>query len=154
MGRYSHPPVTDIQGRPRVSVGQRELCNNVNSEQGCTRQNYKFLHSCLVCKGPHSSVRCPHNSIVRPGRMSQPRMANRQPTAQWQTRTHHIGERKVTATPIDIDRLEMELTERPDRYFAFKLVNGLRDGFFTGIDVPPTVSFECPNNNWPNVSQT
>ena len=69
-------------GRPRVSVGQRELCNNFNSEQGCTRQNCKFLHSCLVCKSPHSSVRCPHNSIVRPGRMSQPRMANRQPTAQ------------------------------------------------------------------------
>ena len=82
MGRYSHPPATDIQGRPRVSVGQRELCNNFNSEQGCTRQNCKFLHSCLVCKGPHASVRCPHNSIVRPGRMSQPRMANRQPTAQ------------------------------------------------------------------------
>ena len=52
----------------------------------------------------------------------------------------------MTPTPIDIDRLEIELTEHPDRDFVFKLVNGLRDVFFTGIDVPPTISFECPNN--------
>ena len=82
MGRYSHPPATDIQGRPRVSVGQRELCNNFNSEQGCTRQNCKFLHSCLICRDSHSSIRCPRKSIARSGRISQPRIANRQPTAQ------------------------------------------------------------------------
>ena len=56
------------------------------------------------------------------------------------------SERIVTSTPIDIDRLEMELTEHPDRDFVFKLVNGLRNIFFTGIDIPPTVSLECPNN--------
>ena len=27
----------DFQGRPRVSVGQREVCNNYNSERGCSR---------------------------------------------------------------------------------------------------------------------
>ena len=67
VGRYSHPPATAIQGRRRVSVGQRELCNNFNSEQGCKRQNCKFLHSCLVCRDPHASIRYPHKSIVRPG---------------------------------------------------------------------------------------
>ena len=46
---------TDFQGRSRVSVGQREVCNNYNSERGC-----RFLHSCLVCRSPHASVSCPN----------------------------------------------------------------------------------------------
>jgi len=40
----------------------------------------------------------------------------------------------------------MELTKHPDRDFVLRLVDGLRNGFFTGIDIPPTVSFECSNN--------
>ena len=65
---------TDIQGRPRVSVGQREVCNNFNSDRGCPRKDCKFLHSCLKCRGPHASVVCP-STIGVPGR-------TRPPTAQ------------------------------------------------------------------------
>ena len=50
-GRPKQTPMsmtsTDIQGRPRVSVGQKEVCNNFNSDRGCQRRDCKFLHSCL-----------------------------------------------------------------------------------------------------------
>ena len=52
----------------------------------------------------------------------------------------------MTPTPIDTDRLAMELAEQPDRVFVTTLITGLREGFFTGISVPPLVSLECPNN--------
>ena len=43
----------------------------------------------------------------------------------------HLGE--WTMTPINTDRLQMELTEHPDRDFVLKLVNDLRDVFPIGI---------------------
>ena len=49
-------------------------------------------------------------------------------------------------TPIHIDRLEMELAGHPDRNFVVNLINGLREGFYTGISEPPTITLECPNN--------
>ena len=50
---------SDIQGRPRVSIGHQEICNNFNSERGCSRPYCKFLHSCLFCKGSHARMACP-----------------------------------------------------------------------------------------------
>ena len=62
-GRPNQTPTsTDIQGRSRVSVGQREVCNNFNSDRGCPRRDCKFLHSCLKCRAPHASVVCPSTS--------------------------------------------------------------------------------------------
>ena len=52
----------------------------------------------------------------------------------------------MTLTPIDIDRLEMELAGHPDRNFVVNLINGLREGFFTGINEPPMITLEHPNN--------
>jgi hypothetical protein len=51
----------------------------------------------------------------------------------------------TASTPIDIDRLELELQSHPDRDFVQELITGLRDGFDTGIDPLPTISFECKN---------
>ena len=45
--------------------------------------------------------------------------------------TDHIGE--GTKTPINTDRLEVELTEHPDRHFVLKLVNDLRGVIFIDI---------------------
>ena len=74
---------TDIQGRPRVSVGQREVCNHFNSDRGCPRKDCKFLPSCLKCRGPHASVVCP-STIGASVRTTQStaRNAFRPPTAQ------------------------------------------------------------------------
>ena len=52
-------PTTDSMGRPRVRVGQTEVCNNFNSDRGCPRPDCRFLHSCLACRGPHSNITCP-----------------------------------------------------------------------------------------------
>jgi hypothetical protein len=51
----------------------------------------------------------------------------------------------AATTPINVDRLEVELTDHPDRVFVNKLLSGLREGFESGIDPLPTVSFECKN---------
>ena len=48
-------------------------------------------------------------------------------------------------TPIDIARLDLELKGHPDRGFVNTLLNGLREGFHTGISHFPTESFECKN---------
>ena len=56
---------------------------------------------------------------------------DRQQAAQRLTMTEHIGE--WTKTPINTGRLEMELTEHPDRHVVLKLVNGLRGVIFIGI---------------------
>ena len=83
-GRPNQTPTsTDIQGRPRVSVGQREVCNNFNSDRGCPRRDCKFLHSCLKCRAPHASVVCPSTSGFH-ARTTQPtaRTATRPATTQ------------------------------------------------------------------------
>jgi hypothetical protein len=49
------------------------------------------------------------------------------------------------STPINVSKLESELVSHPDRDFVHELSTGLREGFNTGIDPLPTVSFECKN---------
>ena len=51
----------------------------------------------------------------------------------------------VATTPIDVDQLEKELADHPDKKFTLFLVSGLREGFDTGISNIPVKSFECPN---------
>jgi hypothetical protein len=48
-------------------------------------------------------------------------------------------------TPIDVDRLETELKGHPDQNFVHELIHGLRWGFDTGIECPPTSPYECKN---------
>ena len=42
----------DKQGRPRIVVQGKEVCNNFNSPGGCKKFNCNFTHACLSC---HSS---------------------------------------------------------------------------------------------------
>ena len=51
----------------------------------------------------------------------------------------------VVSTPINIDRLEQELSSHPDRTFVQHLISGLRNGFDTGIQQLPEQSFICKN---------
>jgi hypothetical protein len=49
-------------------------------------------------------------------------------------------------TPIDVDQLSRYLELHPDRVFVDTLIEGLRDGFDTGVSIVPTEIFVCPNN--------
>ena len=51
----------------------------------------------------------------------------------------------AASTPINIDTLDMELKNHPDKTFCGYLISGLRDGFDTYIDPLPQGSHECPN---------
>jgi hypothetical protein len=48
----------DRQGRPRITFGGREICNNFN-EAGCTRPMCAMLHLCRSCKqDKHTEKEC------------------------------------------------------------------------------------------------
>jgi hypothetical protein len=51
----------------------------------------------------------------------------------------------VVSTPINVDVLEHELRDHPNKYFVQQLVHGLREGFDTGIQQLPTTSYMCTN---------
>ena len=51
----------------------------------------------------------------------------------------------MASTHINIDRLEEDLTDHPDRVFVATLVSGLMEGFDTGLQVLPSESMECRN---------
>ena len=51
----------------------------------------------------------------------------------------------VASTPINIDKLEQELSTHPDRCSVHELITGLREGFDTGIQQLPTKSYTCKN---------
>lgn len=53
---------------------------------------------------------------------------------------------EVTEPAICIEALYTELKHHPDREYVNYLVTGLTEGFHTGIDPLPTVSYECTNN--------
>ncbi|CAC5370805.1 unnamed protein product [Mytilus coruscus] len=48
-------------------------------------------------------------------------------------------------TPIYVDKLAWELQRHQDRYFVNSLINGLREGFFTGVSSLPVKVLECKN---------
>ena len=46
---------------------------------------------------------------------------------------------------MNIKTLELELTDHPDTSWVQYLINGLKEGFDTGVHDPPTSSLVCPN---------
>ena len=52
----------------------------------------------------------------------------------------------ATPSPVDVDRLELELTDHPDRDFVSYLVTGFRKGFLIGLKEIPKDTYECRNN--------
>ena len=50
----------DTYGRERVNFQGREICNNFNGSKGCVAFRCRNLHVCLVCKGDHGKIKCPH----------------------------------------------------------------------------------------------
>jgi hypothetical protein len=49
------------------------------------------------------------------------------------------------STPINVDRLESELENHPDKEFTKYLISGVRHGFDTGFKYLPTNSLQCKN---------
>lgn len=53
----------DRQGRPKIKLFGREICNNFNGQMGCFRPNCQFLHACLLCKQHnHGQFTCSMNA--------------------------------------------------------------------------------------------
>ena len=51
----------DALGRPRVFMGNVEICNNFNGVRGCTRSPCGYMHACAQCKSTeHSKNECAH----------------------------------------------------------------------------------------------
>ena len=41
------------------------VCLSFNRPGGCTRSRCRYLHSCRICRGTHSALRCPQRPVVR-----------------------------------------------------------------------------------------
>ncbi|CAG2190873.1 unnamed protein product [Mytilus edulis] len=48
-------------------------------------------------------------------------------------------------SPINVNRLEYELKEHPDKHFVMYLLNGIRFGFDTLVSILDLPTFECKN---------
>lgn len=50
---------SDQHGRPRVFLGNVEICNNFNGDRGCYRDDCRFIHVCMICKATdHNKHNC------------------------------------------------------------------------------------------------
>jgi hypothetical protein len=49
---------TDKLGRPLQYFMAKQICNNYNSDKGCSHVPCRFEHVCLQCKGMHSMTMC------------------------------------------------------------------------------------------------
>ncbi|MCG8431052.1 MAG: hypothetical protein MJA29_07755 [Candidatus Omnitrophica bacterium] len=69
----------DAQGRKRVFVNGKEVCNNYNSQLGCKRQRCDFLHSCSACHGSHPQYLCSANQTKSYATSSAPPAKSERP---------------------------------------------------------------------------
>ena len=134
---------TDRRGRPRVSYGNREICNNFNSSQGCTQIDCRNAHVCLKCQGTHSALLC---TGAAEGKHIPVH-------TKWQGDYLDVGGHVLdlrslpnyTSPVINVQALDEELKSHPERDFVNDLITGCSSGFFPGINNPPSETFECRN---------
>ena len=51
----------------------------------------------------------------------------------------------IASSPVNVERLVIELANHPDKSFVTSLLDGFKNGFNKGILTPPDKTFECKN---------
>ena len=93
----------------------------------CKRQDCPYQHKCSNCFGNHPGFKCPNKG----GGTQQTPKATQSKLPQPNKLS------KFTAkTPIDVDRLELELSDHPDKLFVENLCRDLREGTRIGYTGP------------------
>ena len=111
-----------------------EICFKYNGERGCDRVPCNFLHVCLNCRNSHPRSRCPH-AKKRGNLLQSAPVDNR-------SKPKHFP----TPTPINLDQLKKELLKYPDQELKNILLQGIKNGFHTGIQELPQNSIICKNS--------
>ena len=167
--RQNDPPVSygrpvrrdnhlDTSGRVRVMHGEREICNNFNSSQGCSRLPCSYSHVCTQCKKPHPSFKCMltatgTNNMERDthplSKIRGDRIKDIQHKSSWLESkpsglylSSNLSNMFLPSTPINILALEKELTNHPNPSFVDYLLSGIKKGFHTGVSSHNTTNFE------------
>ena len=132
---------SDSYSRQKYYMKGEEICNNFNGNKGCFRNRCNNLHVCIGCHGPHPRSQCTNvqgqyikNSLTAKKRSSPP-----QHPESEKVKVPHIS------TPIDSSILHKYLQSHPDKNFTNYLLNGLKQGFHTGIQELPSTTLECKN---------
>ena len=68
QGPRDRPDTSDLHGRPRVLIGNKEICNNFNGDSGCRAPHCPRVHACLTCKGEHAKPTCPLGKTPPPAK--------------------------------------------------------------------------------------
>ena len=104
----------------------------------CKRQDCPYQHKCNKCFGNHPGFKCPNKGG---GGIQQTPKATQSKLPQPNKLS------KFTAkTPIDVDRLELELSDHSDKLFVENLCRDLREGTRIGYTGPraPRISKNLP----------
>ena len=120
----TYSPSVDVRGRTRVKFNGQEICNNFNSVKGCNRSYCSNAHVCLTCKKEHSQQSC----------------QNAKKLADYKCKSAEITVKRCS---VNIEQLQLELINHPDRSFVDYLIDGFVHGFKTGLSSLPAHSFEC-----------
>ena len=95
----------------------------------CKWQDCPYQHKCNNCFGNHPGFKCPNKGGGG---------GTQQTTKATQSKLPQPNKlSKFTAkTPIDVDRLELELSDHPDKLFVENLCRDLREGTRIGYTFP------------------
>ena len=115
---------SDSYGRQKYYMKGEEICNNFNGNKGCFLSRCHNLHVCIGCHGLH-----PRSQGTK----------GKDSTSKTLSKVPHIS------TPIDSSVLHKYLQSYPDKNFTNYLLNGLKQGFHTGIQELPSTRLECKN---------
>lgn len=124
------PPYQDKYGRDILVHDGMQIFNNFNQPKGCVKPYCRYAHVCKICKETHGKFECSTNKAM-PGTQQQEQNKSF-PARQLNTKSKwldFIDTKDVPSTPINIDQLEKELLNHPDRHFVNFLCNSLRNGF-------------------------
>ena len=97
----------DKLGRDIKRLDGREICNNFNFGV-CSQKTCKFVHACVSCKGrDHNIKTCKNNKGDQ-----------HNPKDKRETIPRHKWLETFVNSPINVNRLEFELINHPDRQFV------------------------------------
>ena len=134
-------PPPDSIGRPRITFQGREICKHLNGEKWCLRKFCSYVHIFLKCKKPsHVQSACHPSTVTGTEHSITTGSRNRPNPSEWL----NLFQSQTPSTPVDIDRLEMELSKHPGQEFVeYALV--WEKAFDTIVPSFPLTNIECMN---------
>ena len=131
-------PHQEPSKKPRRSA---LVCFDFNKASGCQRRTCHFLYKCRRCGySSHALFNCPSSKQHATSTKSATPSDRSKNKVEQRQRKQSL----TVSTPLDVDKLALELVNHPNRSFVDNLVNALRYGTRIGYLGPQ--KFRVSNN--------